>query len=92
MCVSLTRRDRSADEPAPCGDSGGSRAAQMCQAGQASLRARAGTVFRHPQAQHPTVQQLRVALRLRTPVTPLASHPTPRIPERSQSRALTSRI
>ncbi|KAL1263817.1 hypothetical protein QQF64_004172 [Cirrhinus molitorella] len=41
------------------------RAAQMRQAGPAAFRASAGTVFRHPQTQHPTVQQLRVALRLR---------------------------
>lgn len=65
----LTRRDRSADEPTPCGDRGGPRAAQMREAGQAALRARAGTVFGHPQTQHPAVQQLRVALRLRIPTS-----------------------
>lgn len=66
MCFS--RRDRFADEPTPCGDRGGPRAAQMRQAGQAALRACAGTVFGHPQTQHPAVQQLRVALRLRIPL------------------------
>lgn len=67
ICVCFSRRDRFADEPTACGDRGGPRAAQMRQAGQAALRACAGTVFGHPQTQHPAVQQLRVALRLRIP-------------------------
>lgn len=85
MCFS--RRDRFADEPTPCGNRGGPRAAQMRQAGQAALRACAGTVFGHPQTQHPAVQQLRVALRLRIPAP---KKPQPQGPSHRQLFIYTS--
>lgn len=85
--VCFSRRDRFADEPTPCGNRGGPRAAQMRQAGQAALRACAGTVFGHPQTQHPAVQQLRVALRLRIPAP---KKPQPQGPSHRQLFIYTS--
>uniref|UniRef100_A0A8D1DW10 Protein kinase cAMP-dependent type I regulatory subunit beta n=1 Tax=Sus scrofa TaxID=9823 RepID=A0A8D1DW10_PIG len=57
--------DRAAAEPAPGGHGGGAGAAQVCEAGPAPLRARAGPLLRDPQKKHPAIQQLHLPHRLR---------------------------
>lgn len=59
------RWDCSADEPPPRRHRGCPRPPEVRQARSASLRARPGSLLRHPQTQHPTVQQLCVAVCLR---------------------------
>lgn len=61
----LPRWDCSADEPPPRRHRGCPRPPEVRQARSASLWACPGSLLRHPQTQHPTVQQLCVAVCLR---------------------------
>ena len=63
--VCLSRWDRSADEPPTRRHRGRPRPTEVREAGPTSLRARPGPLFGHSQTQHPTVQQLRLAVCLK---------------------------
>ena len=61
----LLRRDRSHAGQAPSRHRHCRGASQVCQAGQGEVRESSRAVLGHPQAEHPAVQQLRVAVRVR---------------------------
>lgn len=67
------RWNRSADEPTSRRHRGGSRAFEVRQARPTSLWACPGSVFRYSQTQHPTVQQLCLAVCLKEHVPPSLS-------------------
>lgn len=62
--LSSTRWNCPAVEPSQGSHRSRPRSAQVCEAGQAPLRACAGAVLRDPQEEHPEIQQLHLSHRV----------------------------
>lgn len=79
-CLCHPRWDCSADEPSSCCHRRGSRPLEMCEAGPAPVRARAGALLGYPQEEHPAVQQFCITVCLKL-------FSSPRVPSHASRNA-----